>query len=506
MQPVHLRIFLSSPGDVAEERRVAREVIEGLPHHPLHKGKITTEVVAYDHPEASTPLDASRPPQESVLAYNTPPSACDLTIVLLWSRFGTPLPRTMQKPGGGSYGSGTEWEYQDAISAGKNVFVYARSEAPRTELSDPALEEKILQYKAVKQFVESLLRGARPEHQGAPVGVNSYKSPAELRGQLEQHLHTFVRSVLETKPADPGTPRPQGFQVFLAEAGDDMRAARMRLEADLKRLPGITVLPSVPPPLERAAHRAAAREVLRQATLAVHFLGLSTGPPIEDGPDFYAVEQARLGLEGDSPQLILQPPRFDRSTVTNPDYAQVLEALARRPDDRDRLEVVQASRTEMLEVVLEHRRRLQEGKRRRSNQPAAFVDLHARDARFTGELLQHLRARGIEPLVMDTPEGNGESPAVRAERFHSYLRRAGLFLVVYGEVAGDWVVQRLREATQLIVADEIPARVGVYVAPPHDEAKPDRVKRFPLAVVADCSRGFEPAPLDRLLALTLEAW
>jgi hypothetical protein len=36
--PRHLRVFLSSPGDVASERKLAREVLEQLPRDALLKG------------------------------------------------------------------------------------------------------------------------------------------------------------------------------------------------------------------------------------------------------------------------------------------------------------------------------------------------------------------------------------------------------------------------------------------------------------------------------------
>lgn len=46
LPPKHLRIFLASPGDVAQERKLALEVLEELPYEPLLRGKITVESVA----------------------------------------------------------------------------------------------------------------------------------------------------------------------------------------------------------------------------------------------------------------------------------------------------------------------------------------------------------------------------------------------------------------------------------------------------------------------------
>src|SRR5215831_3136326 len=101
--PIHLRIFLSSPGDVGEERQIARTLVETLPEQPLLKGRVTLEIFAYDNPEAPAPMSASETPQASVNRYLGRPADCDLTIVVLWSKLGTPLPPDLTRPDGTRY-------------------------------------------------------------------------------------------------------------------------------------------------------------------------------------------------------------------------------------------------------------------------------------------------------------------------------------------------------------------------------------------------------------------
>jgi hypothetical protein len=64
--PLTLRIFLSSPGYVAEERRLAREAMEALERGHLLKGKVRFEIVAWDDAHAAAPMDARETPQASV--------------------------------------------------------------------------------------------------------------------------------------------------------------------------------------------------------------------------------------------------------------------------------------------------------------------------------------------------------------------------------------------------------------------------------------------------------
>ena len=105
-----VRIFLSSPGDVAEERTLARQLIDAeLPKLPSLRGRLALELIAWDDPAAQIPMLATETPQESVNAARPRLATCDIVIVILWSRMGTPLPANLRKLNGERYLSGTEW-------------------------------------------------------------------------------------------------------------------------------------------------------------------------------------------------------------------------------------------------------------------------------------------------------------------------------------------------------------------------------------------------------------
>ena len=78
--PRHLRVFLASPGDVADERGLALTVLEQLQYDPLLRGRITVETVAWDKPGAGTPMLATLTPQEAIAQGLPEPSACDIVI------------------------------------------------------------------------------------------------------------------------------------------------------------------------------------------------------------------------------------------------------------------------------------------------------------------------------------------------------------------------------------------------------------------------------------------
>jgi hypothetical protein len=158
-QPRHLRIFLASPGDVEDERKLALMVSERLPYDPLLRGKVTLEVVAWDKAGAGTPMLATLTPREAIAQGLPKPSDCDLVVVIFWSRMGTLLPEEWVKPQAfrylagtewarldARYLSGTEWEYFDALDAAEkhgkpNILVYHRTQKQTFDPYEPEYDE-----------------------------------------------------------------------------------------------------------------------------------------------------------------------------------------------------------------------------------------------------------------------------------------------------------------------------------------------------------------------------
>ena len=204
----HVRIFLSSPGNVADERALAKKVIDNLAYDPLLKNRVTLEVVAWDRTEAGTPMLASMTPQEAINQGLAKPSETDILVVIFWSRMGTPLseeyikPEAYRFPTEGSwddwrYFSGTEWEYIDAMEAARKtgrpyVIVYRRTEEPKIGLDDPNFDEKCAQYKLVKAFFSTFTHPDGSIKQG----VNFYQTPSDFEKLFSEHLRDLIARLL----------------------------------------------------------------------------------------------------------------------------------------------------------------------------------------------------------------------------------------------------------------------------------------------------------------------
>jgi hypothetical protein len=185
-RPRHVRIFLASPGDVLQERQAVRDLMQRLERAPLLRGRFTIEVVSWDDPEAPAPMLATLTPQQAVSRALPKPSDCDFTLVILWSRMGTPLEE--RKWDGSPYLSGTEWEFEDARRAGKPILLYRRTALPPPDgVSADADQQRhnVEQFFAQFTAPSGALRGS----------VTTFNSVEEFSGRLRTDIESLLLSL-----------------------------------------------------------------------------------------------------------------------------------------------------------------------------------------------------------------------------------------------------------------------------------------------------------------------
>lgn len=447
-------------------------------------------------------MDATRTPQASVTQHNTPPSSCDLTIVILWGRLGTRLPSEVRKPDGTPYLSGTEWELEDARSAKRALWIYRRK-GFKLDPDDPAYTQNFEQYAALKKFLASL----RATDGSLLGGLTEYEGVSEFSTTLERHLEAELRRKLEIE--DQGSPPvDERFRIFLADAADDLRGWRGRLKSQLSAMPTVRLLDDLPPPYEKEDHALVAREAAAYADLCVHLLGASPGaviPGTDVGArDTYPMGQLRASLAHARSQLILHPDGFRTESVLDVAYRELVIEAHERQDDRLRLEIVSTTAIEAQERVLQKRRAILEDRERsseaRSKPPsagadkAAFVDVHELDKSYTKPLVDFLNARLIT-LSDDVDERPGPKHAV----FEDAVSRAQYLIVVFGEVATQWVLGRLDEAVKVVVERGHRLKFGIYVRPGAHWPASLRAPRY--STIIDNAGGFDRAPIEVFLGL-----
>lgn len=200
MSKDRLRIFISSPGDVGQERLLARRVVERLQGE--FQRWIRLEPILWEH----EPLRATAHFQEQI----PKPSDADVVVCILWSRLGTRLPAQFTREDGSTYASGTEWEFEDAAEAFRrtgtpDLLVYRKTAEPLTSLSDEEeLLRKLEQKKALDQFIDRWFGNPQDSFQAA---FHAFGLEAEFETLLESHLRRLVESRLpENASAEDSSP------------------------------------------------------------------------------------------------------------------------------------------------------------------------------------------------------------------------------------------------------------------------------------------------------------
>jgi hypothetical protein len=203
MAPLHLRVFLSSPGDVPKERRIGRKLLRDvLAVDPFIRNRATFDVVSWDDPHASAAMPAHLTPQEAVNLGLPRPSECDIVVVILRSKIGTKLPSAFRKKSGRRYRSGTEWEYEDALAAAR------QTGRPTILVYRGAPLSKSSRAKDASRFF-SRFRNS----DGSPAGsFCRFTTPDDFRRLLNQHLRAVVHRLLDPAPALSTSAAAPAFQ------------------------------------------------------------------------------------------------------------------------------------------------------------------------------------------------------------------------------------------------------------------------------------------------------
>ncbi len=479
-------------------------LLNEFPRRAWLQGKVTIEVVAWDDPVGGTPLDATQTPQISVAEHHPLPSSCDLTIVILWGRLGTRLPSHVQKPDGKPYLSGTEWELEDARSAGKPVWIYRRKRfAPALDEID--YEDKVKQYNALKLFLGTLC-----DTDGSILGgLNQYETTTDLLTMLEHHLDAQLRRTFDLA-ARESSDVDERFRIFLADAADDLRGWRGRLKSQLSTLATVKLLEDLPPPYfdKKEDHAVAAREATSHADLCVHLLGQSPGAIVGTDPravDTYPMEQLRAALDHGHSQLILHPDGFRAEFILDAAYRKLITEAHERQDGRVRLEIVYTTSVETQELILDKRRSILSDRERISerksksagiiSERAAFIDVHELDKDYAKQLVEFLGGR-----VKTLPEEAGGARAPRQDLFEETVSRAQYLIVVFGEVATQWGLARLEEAVKIALEREQRLKCGIYLRP-GAPALGAAFKAPRYSTVIDNSSGFNQAPIEQFIGV-----
>jgi len=185
-----LTLFVSSPGDVRDERQAVGRIVERL--QARYWNFIRLEPVLWE----KEPLRATAHFNEELIR----PSDCDLFVCILWSRLGSPLPSQFNRKDGTRFDSGTEWELEEATDAFEeraakktekakpDILVYRRMSEPPPGDPDQA-KAKREQRNKLDAFCERFFFNKDKTIRRA---FSPYETTDEFMSLFEQHLEKLL--------------------------------------------------------------------------------------------------------------------------------------------------------------------------------------------------------------------------------------------------------------------------------------------------------------------------
>lgn len=189
-----VRIFVSSPSDVMAERERVDRVVARL--NGELAGSIKLETIRWEHAyySASTTFQAQIPKS----------SETDLVLCILWKRLGSELPPEFRRADGSTYGSGTEFEFEDAMIAARvsgvpDILVYRKTARIFLEAGDDSrLELERAQLKALEGFWR---RWFQSEQGHFTAGYQNFETTDDFEALIEQHLRQWLERKRRTGKA-----------------------------------------------------------------------------------------------------------------------------------------------------------------------------------------------------------------------------------------------------------------------------------------------------------------
>jgi len=185
MSVLPIKIFVSSPGDVTQERFLTEKVLTRLQN--VYRNLCKLEPIFWE----LEPLTADKSFQEGLVS----PRETDIVICILWSRLGTRLPKNVT---GGADLTGTEFEVMEAIEGRRekgipDLLVYRKEAKALTDLNDTQRSEEALdQKKALDVFVDKWFKNT----EGALIAAFH---PFKHADQFEEHLQHHLRKLIESR-------------------------------------------------------------------------------------------------------------------------------------------------------------------------------------------------------------------------------------------------------------------------------------------------------------------
>lgn len=183
-----LRIFISSPGDVQQERMIAKRVISDLSR--VYQDYVILEPILWE----DLPLEATGSFQGGIDFFlNQYP--IDIAVFILWSRLGTKLGSSFRRNDGSEYDSGTEYEFDMMYTLWQRtkqpkIMVYVKDSEPQFVGSSSHIKELLEQKDKLDHFIEEKFKDRET---GTNYAYWQFDKQQTFEERLRVHLTRLIK-------------------------------------------------------------------------------------------------------------------------------------------------------------------------------------------------------------------------------------------------------------------------------------------------------------------------
>lgn len=226
MKDDQVRIFVSSPADVDHERAIVKDVIE----------RLSQEYSPYFRLRAILWEDEALTADRTFQAGLTQPSECEIVLVILWTRLGSPLP---DDPYRGM--TGTEWEFVDAVTSSNlkgqpDVLVYKKATPKLVDITDAeTAQEAIADRRRLEDFFRTHFFNEDNTFRRA---FRTFDSDAQFRELVEIQVRKLLNRRISAERRAAAGERQWRGSPFRADQAFDIGDERVFTgrEAELREL------------------------------------------------------------------------------------------------------------------------------------------------------------------------------------------------------------------------------------------------------------------------------
>lgn len=238
----------------------------------------------------------------------------------------------------------------------------------------------------------------------------------------------------------------QKISVYIADVADSLQIVKSNLIKDLETQ-DIKIISEIPPPMEKLEHHAAVKNAIANSNLSIHLLDRWPGRLITDYKEStYPLAQFEIGLEEKTPQVLWVPESVKYNEVEDEAYGQFLASLEADERRGQKFEHIRKGKTELFQIIAEKVEQMKTSSNGDIAAGAILLDTHQKDQRFAYKLADFLADKGLDVEI--TKESR--DPVQTMRNFEEYLKYVNSLIILFGDVAPNWVLGRLKKTAELI--------------------------------------------------------